>query len=157
MKETRLDEGRRILPLDEMDDYEVAEGDPDVRGWDVVASDGQKIGEVERLLVDTVASKVRYLDVELEGDLRGESDADDEARLLIPIGCARLDEENDRVMVENVAASQVAGFPTYGGGEVTREYEVMVLQGFDPEYRASADRDPYEHEHFDEGRFFDRS
>ena len=37
----------RIIPLDEMDSFEVADGDPDVRGWHVFGRDGVKVGEVE--------------------------------------------------------------------------------------------------------------
>lgn len=46
--------------------YKVAEGDPDVRGWDVMDRDGGRIGEVDDLLVDTEALKVRYLEVRLD-------------------------------------------------------------------------------------------
>lgn len=46
--------------------YKVAEGDPDVRGWDVMDRDGNRIGEVDDLLVDTTALKVRYLEVRLD-------------------------------------------------------------------------------------------
>lgn len=46
--------------------YKVAEGDPDVRGWDVMDRDGHRIGEVDDLLIDTEAMKVRYLEVRLD-------------------------------------------------------------------------------------------
>jgi hypothetical protein len=55
----------RIVPLSELHSYKVASGDPDVRGWSVVAGDGKTIGQVDGLLVDTAALKVRYLDVAL--------------------------------------------------------------------------------------------
>lgn len=55
----------RIVPLSELHSYKIASGDPDVRGWPVVAGDGKTIGQVDGLLVDTVALKVRYLDVAL--------------------------------------------------------------------------------------------
>ena len=57
-----------LAPLSELDGFKVAEGDPDIRGWDVLASDGSKVGEVEDLVVDTAAMKVRYIDVELDDD-----------------------------------------------------------------------------------------
>lgn len=46
--------------------YKVAEGDPDVRGWDVMDRDGRRIGEVDDLLIDTEGLKVRYLEVRLD-------------------------------------------------------------------------------------------
>ena len=71
-----------IVPLKELDDFKVAKGDPDVRGWDVIAADGTEVGEVEELLVDTAALKVRYLDVELDKDLVNAKDR----HVLVPIG-----------------------------------------------------------------------
>ena len=77
----------RVVPLDELDDYQVSEGDPDVRGWDVIASDGRKIGEVDELLVDTQAMKVRYLDVDLSDEVIANAGGEDR-HVLIPIGYA---------------------------------------------------------------------
>lgn len=59
-------EKQRIVPLRDLPDRRVATGDPDVRGWDVVAADGVKIGRVRDLLVDTHEDRVRYLELELD-------------------------------------------------------------------------------------------
>jgi hypothetical protein len=56
-------------PLRNLRGYRVADGDPDVRGWEVVGGDGRRIGTVNDLLVDTAGSKVRYLDVQLDTGL----------------------------------------------------------------------------------------
>ena len=40
-----------LVSLDD-DDWAVAEGEPDVRGWRVVSADDKKIGEVEDLLAE---------------------------------------------------------------------------------------------------------
>jgi hypothetical protein len=40
--------------------WEVAEGEPDVRGWNVVTADQRKIGEVDDLLADPT-DESRYL------------------------------------------------------------------------------------------------
>ncbi|HEX3556162.1 MAG TPA: PRC-barrel domain-containing protein [Thermoanaerobaculia bacterium] len=58
-----------LKPLGRLHDYEIVEGDPDVRGWAVVGADGRKVGEVSDLLVDTDAGRVRYLDVAVDADL----------------------------------------------------------------------------------------
>ena len=55
-----------IAALRNLKSYRVAEGDPDIRGWEVVGGDGQRIGEVNDLLVDTTAGKVCYLDIQLD-------------------------------------------------------------------------------------------
>jgi hypothetical protein len=56
----------RIVPLSDLHSHKVASGDPDVRGWSVVAGDGRTIGRVDGLLVDTAEMRVRYLDVILD-------------------------------------------------------------------------------------------
>ncbi|HEX2078968.1 MAG TPA: PRC-barrel domain-containing protein [Longimicrobium sp.] len=119
----------RVVPLGQLDDFRVAEGDPDVRGWEVRASDGRKIGEVDELLVDTSAMKVRYLDVDLDADdvvLSGGHDR----HVLIPIGYARLERDRDCVTVDGLASSDVARLPAYGQGPLTRDFEASVRESF---------------------------
>src|SRR5919202_6130487 len=87
-----------LVPLSDAKDLKVAEGNPDVRGWDVLASDGTEVGEVEDLLVDPAALKARYLIVELDDQIAGEEDR----RVLIPVGAARLNDDDDTVLVEGV-------------------------------------------------------
>ena len=59
----------RVAALRNLRGYKVAEGDPDVRGWEVAGGDGLRIGTVNDLLVDTVAGKARYLDIQLDPGL----------------------------------------------------------------------------------------
>ena len=56
-----LNLGEHLKPLSEMPDYKVESGDPDPRGWNVVTTDGQTVGRVEDLVIDTSAMKVRHL------------------------------------------------------------------------------------------------
>lgn len=166
----------RVVPLDQLDDFKVADGDPDVRGWEVVASDGRKIGEVDQLLVDTAAMKVRYLDVDVDNDLvAGSSDTSDR-HVLIPIGYARLDEGSDRVIVDQLASSDIVGLPEYTHGPITRDFESSVRSRFDSGYTTGAtgaaagaaglastgaadttrdtDNDFYSHDLYDDNRFY---
>ncbi|HET7273834.1 MAG TPA: DUF2382 domain-containing protein [Longimicrobiaceae bacterium] len=143
----------RVVPLDELDDFEIAEGDPDVRGWEVQASDGSKIGEVDNLLVDTGAMKVRYLDVDIDSSLL--TDSNDDRHVLVPIGYARLDEGNDQVRVDNLASSDIMGLPVYTHAPITREFETEVRQSYDNKFNAEkTDSDYYAHEHFDDKKFY---
>lgn len=117
----------RVVPLGQLDDFKVADGEPDVRGWEVLASDGRKIGEVDELLVDTAAMKVRYLDVDVDdGMVAGATDR----HVLIPIGYARLDEDRDAVMVDALAAADLGGMPAYEQGPLTRHFEASVRESF---------------------------
>jgi uncharacterized protein (TIGR02271 family) len=145
----------RVVPLDELDDFEIAEGDPDVRGWEVTSSDGKKIGAVDNLLIDTAAMKVRYLDVDLNTELL---EAGSDRHILIPIGYARLDEADDNIMVDALASTDIGGLPEYTHEPVTREYETTVRQRFDTDYdgeaEVTADTDFYAHDLYDEDRFY---
>lgn len=142
----------RVVPLDQLDDFEVAEGDPDVRGWEVLASDGRRIGEVDDLLIDVSAMKVRYLDVDLEGDLVGEGG---DRHILIPIGYARLDESDDHIFVDSLSSTELRTMPVYDHAPLTREYETSVRQQFDRGYTETPlDRDFYASDLYDADRFY---
>lgn len=141
----------RITPLDEMDDFKVADGDPYVRGWEVHSSDGRKIGEVDNLLVDRAARKVRYLDVDLDDSILSGEDR----HILVPIGYARLDESDDQVHVEPLAASGFTDIPAYQHTNLTRDYEASLHGYFGREFtHPKADTDFYDHESYDDSRFF---
>lgn len=60
-----------IVPLRDLSRYKVADGDADVRGWDVFDRDGTRVGTVDELLVDPAAEAVRYLAVRLSPELSG--------------------------------------------------------------------------------------
>jgi uncharacterized protein (TIGR02271 family) len=74
---THLHLDSHLKPISELGGYKVEEGDPDPRGWSVLAPDGHRIGEVEDLIVDTNAMKVRHLVIDLDEDAvrnRGEDE-----------------------------------------------------------------------------------
>jgi hypothetical protein len=126
----------RVVPLGQLDDYRVAQDDPDVRGWEVLASDGRKIGEVDELLVDTNAMKVRYLDVDVDDGVIGDGM---DRHVLIPIGYARLERDRDCVMVDGLAAADLQGLPSYDQGPLTRDFESSVRTSFEGRRSTPAD------------------
>jgi uncharacterized protein (TIGR02271 family) len=125
----------RIAPLSDLNDFEVSEHDPDVRGWDVMSSDGRKIGEVEDLIVDTGAMKVRYLDIEVDKDFRAD---DDNRRILVPVGHARLHEDEDHVHISSLSSTDVRTFPAYRGA-LNPTYEADVHRHFGSDATTSFD------------------
>lgn len=147
------DLNERIVPLDELDDFEVAEGDPDVRGWDVFSADGRRIGEVDELLVDTTAMKVRYLDVDLDDELLGAPG--DDRHILIPIGYARLQRDDDRIRVDGLDSADLAGMPRYTHGPLTREFEMSLMQRYNPTFTPDdAGAELYDTDGYNETRFY---
>lgn len=130
----------RVVPLSSLSGYKVADGEPDIRGWDVVASDGNRLGRVDDLLVDTTANKVRYVDVE----------ADAGRHVCVPIGYATLDRGGNRVTVDRLGADQFGTLPSHDRGTVSRDYEMQLGRAMDTDFetRVGGGRDLYEHDNF---------
>ncbi len=136
-----------LAHLSKLDDIEVADGAPDVRGWALRSAIGRdKLGEVTDLLVDTGSMQVRYLEVKLEEDAaarRARAAGDDDSRVdptryaLVPIGLAHLDDENDDVLVE-ASALDLPGLPPYERGRLDREFERAVVDGYRARGRGAA-------------------
>lgn len=102
----RHDEPVRIAPLGDLADYEVADGYPEVRGWQVRDKADRAIGRVHDLLVDLEALRVRYLDVELAPKFAA-SEAD--RRVLIPMESVDLDGTGDQVLLPAIDVAEVRG------------------------------------------------
>ncbi len=151
--EKRLEPG--LHRLSELTDYEVADNDPDVRGWNVMSSDRKMIGKVKELIVDLDAMKVRYLDVNINNEI---SDVGtDERRLLIPIGAAELDTKEERVRVNDIETVTLLKLPSYQGGSISRDYERDLRKSLNPDYKAEAEEDFYNDTLYDDSRFYRRS
>lgn len=110
-------------PLGRLDDYEVADGYPDVRGWTVRTAGGQELGTVRELVVDTAALEVTHLDVALADDARlADAAGAREGALLVPIEQVQLDRDSDSVLVSGglygaapLAAADTAAAATTAG------------------------------------------
>lgn len=182
----------RVTPLRNLRGYRIAEGDPDVRGWEVVGGDGRRIGSVNDLLVDTAEGKVRYLDVQLDKGLYRDAPepaavgaptvteylvretlSDEENRLtadhhldsrhhsgerhvVFPIGHAEIDEASDRILFSSLSAADAVNLPPYVPGEINPDYEQSLRRWFDPSFTPSPERDLYEHDLYDQERFYRR-
>jgi sporulation protein YlmC with PRC-barrel domain len=104
----------------------VATADRDPRGWKVVtAGDGRTIGTVDDLIADPSTMKVRYLDVEVESR---------HAHILLPVGYARLDDRDGRVMAEGLTADDLGRVPAYD--------DLPVDPGYDETFRESVRSGP---------------
>lgn len=151
-KEKRIDIEPHLFRLQELSDYEVSDNDPDVRGWNVYSAEGVKFGEVEELIVDPDAMKVRYLDIEVDEGIEGVTE---EHHLLVPIGVASLDEKDDKVFIRTIQTVSLLKTPPYKGGLITREYEDELRQlYFAEKYKPTAERDYYSSEYYNEDYFY---
>ena len=122
-KDLRNDHGPQLIRLEELKGFKVADGDRDIRGWKVRTSEGVDAGKVDELIVDPSARQVRYLEIDLDKKAVG---LDDDRRILVPIGVARLDDDHERVVVDQLSATKLAAAPLYRRGSITREYETSL-------------------------------
>lgn len=116
----------RLVHLDDMSDLQVADGDPDIRGWDVRTADGEKIGKVKDLIVDTGLMKVRYIEARIDKEVLN---ATDDRHVLIPIGSARLDDDEDDVYLSSSIVDPRT-LPPYDRNALSREYEISLRERF---------------------------
>ncbi|MGI9043988.1 MAG: PRC-barrel domain-containing protein [Gemmatimonadaceae bacterium] len=119
------DDDRRLVRLEDLKGFQVADGDHDIRGWKVKTPDGNKVGKVEELIVDPVERRVRYMEVKADRKALG---IDDDRHILIPIGATRLEDDGNDVLIERLPARGLAGAPAYTRGPITRDYETSLRE-----------------------------
>lgn len=109
-----------LKKLEDLRDFTMAEGSPDLRGWDVYDKNGERLACVDSMVVDTKLEKgnrmfVRYLAIKHE-------DMDH----LIPIEKADIDQENRRVNL-SIDREALMNAPEYHG-EAYHEDEACRLR-----------------------------
>ncbi|WP_048920695.1 PRC-barrel domain-containing protein [Rufibacter radiotolerans] len=110
--------------------YQLAKGEPDIRGWNIFDGQGKRIGEVKELLCDAHARKVRYLVVDLEGNLLDLEPRD----ILVPISLAELHPSEKAVIIPQVSSRQFQALPAYHRDQLTPEMQTQVQRIFVGDY-----------------------
>ncbi len=141
------DKKRNLFYLEELSDYEVADSDKDVRGWEVKDKDGRVIGKVDNLLVNKTTERVVYLDIEVDTSIleanhqpysRRSKDGvheflneDGENHLILPIGLAHLNTESKIVFSDSIDHRTFAETKRFKkGSPFQRDYEMNVLDSY---------------------------
>jgi sporulation protein YlmC with PRC-barrel domain len=119
---------RRLARLGELSDYRVAKGDTDPRGWDVITGDGERIGKVSELLVDTTSMEARYLDADVD-EKKLELERIDR-HILVPLDAARLDRPKKNVVVDSLFMKDLGSVPIYGGLPLTSDTEQQIRSAY---------------------------
>ena len=125
-------------PLQELSSsgYEMAKGDPDIRGWKVMNAANQHIGKVKELLFDVNAQKIRYVIVDVDGKpLNLQS-----RNVIVPVGLAELGERENVVYVPDLTIGHLATLPEYKKGKVTYEIERAIRDVFIPQNTSAAEK-----------------
>jgi len=132
-------DARRLFPMKDLDNYKVADGEPDIRGWNVFTATGRELGDIEDLLVDTDMGEVVMIDIDLKRDDR---------HTLAPIKAAWIDRESHRVVLNTsmfdvdgeIRASDVPSrpvdvTPARARAEATRDVDEVRAADLQPERR----------------------
>lgn len=147
----RDNEDRHLFRLRELEDYVVADNEPDVRGWDLVDGEKEKIGVIDEFIVDKDEKKVRYLDVVATRDLSIEGG---ERHFIVPIGVAKINDQNKNVIVREVDKETLMSIPHYTGEAITRDYEFDVVERLQGERNNAAEAEFYNNEFYNEENFY---
>ncbi|TDE15578.1 PRC-barrel domain-containing protein [Dyadobacter psychrotolerans] len=153
-----LNENERLEELGGSD-FEIVDGHPDIRGWQVQDINGNYVGEADELIFDKTSRKVLYIVVDLDGneiDLKSK-------KVLVPIGLATLHENEDEVILAELASLRLNNLPEYTKGNITPQMEATIHHTFtglaaaiaagETSYQSHPE-DFYKHEHFEHGRFY---
>lgn len=115
----------RLRMLSRLREYEVADRDPDIRGWKLFDATGESVGTIHDLVIDMEQKVARYLDVQLD---REAASGSQERHVLVPIGLARLSDDVEAVTLTTLDRSHLAALPAFDHSVITRDKE-CELQG----------------------------
>jgi sporulation protein YlmC with PRC-barrel domain len=105
-----LRKGVRLERLSALRNFKVADGEPDIRGWEVRTISGRQLGEVAELLVDTDAGEVVMLDVDVRNNGR---------HSFAPVRAAMIDQTARVIRLDtgDLQDEELPSLATTGGGE----------------------------------------
>lgn len=110
-----------LVHLSELSDsYMIAEGEPDIRGWEVRLSDGRHVGKVDDLVIDSNDLSVDYIEVRIDKDFL---QSDEDRWALVPVESARADGSDTIVIVDRLPATGLSDVPGALRGRAAAELE----------------------------------
>ncbi|TXE10772.1 photosystem reaction center subunit H [Gelidibacter salicanalis] len=159
------EKNKNLYYLDDLSNYEVANEDKDVRGWNVKDNDGRIIGKVDNLLVNKATERVVYLDVEVDKSIIDANhkpysqsakdgiheilNEDGDNHLIIPIGLAQLNLDSELVFINEINHQTFAETKRVKkGSPIYRDYEIIILDSYN--------RDKQAQEYEKDNAFYDR-
>ena len=150
----------RTINLEELSrsDFEIADHQPDILGWELVDSEGNDIGEVHDLIFDSQEGKVRYIVADINTVQENHT-----GYVLIPIGIVTFDEDEDEVILPAQYTAAIYTLPPYEKGKTISPVEELAVRyaflgiGALPNANAVVyERHPedfYNHDHFSDEHF----
>jgi hypothetical protein len=132
-----MNPGHKLVELETLSGFRIAADENDPRGWGVISCEGDQVGVVRTMLIDTELLKARYFVTELAHTTR---------TVLLPVPLARLDAPAKRVIFDVSPPDAFSKLPDYLGTEPTQAEDDavhLILIGTErqvPAPDASADR-----------------
>lgn len=141
------DNKKHLYYLHELSNYKIADGYPDVRGWDVKDFDNRVIGKVDNLLVNKDSLRVVYLDIEVDKsiidakhdpygrpsnlDVKEFVNKDGENHIILPIGMVDLNSDSKYVYTDIIDHKTFSETKRIRKGDtIGRNYENMVMSSY---------------------------
>jgi len=135
-------------------DFEIADHQPDITGWEIFDSAGDYIGDVDDLIFDKESLKIRYIITSLEG-----YELDQEKQVLIPIGIVTLKEDEDEILLTEAISAKLPLLPSYDNQRITPEDELQirnVLTGTAENVVSAMISSHHKDEFYDHSHFIDK-
>ena len=104
-------------------EFRVAEGEKDIRGWDLLGAGGARIGVVSDLIIDTRAEQVRYVVIKREVD---------DIETALPVGY--VDVSGDSVLTQ-LTEDDLMALPVVSGQVLERDDEAALRVALDARLR----------------------
>ena len=145
---------RNLQFVEDLDDYKVHHDDVDIRDFDVKTLTGETIGEVEGLLADVTAKRVRYVEIEIEDDVISRHTgtySDDDRNILIPVGLVQINAADKSISLHGITFDQLLGYPLFNrknGYTVSYELDANNYLSDFHEYGTTYQRDVYDTDHY---------
>lgn len=141
-------------------DFTMAKGESDIRGWDVRDANSRKFGTVQDLIFDIRTGKVRYLVLQVLDTRELELE---KRQVLVPIGLAELDPNDNDVLLPSVNPFQLRALPRYDrahlGAKIEKDISIVFgQQAFSDQHAATSETDDqyYNHDHFNQDNLYRR-
>jgi sporulation protein YlmC with PRC-barrel domain len=116
-----------ILPIRDARGIQLPKEAPNLKGWNVFGSDGERIGTVSEMLVDTQALRVAYLDIDLLQDLYT---LNEDRHVLVPMEAIDLKERGQDIWLKDTPARALSRLPAYTGDALDPALEPRIREVF---------------------------
>ena len=103
----RPDAAAGLVPIGELGGRRLADGEPDLRGWEVRASSGDTLGVVADLLVDTAAGEIAALAVVPPDRARTLARWADGAHVVLPVEQVEIDASRRAVVPDAIGRARL--------------------------------------------------